>query len=141
MHFNPVALDSLLPTRVLHGRMTGGYPFQLAVSPQTLPRPTFPIHSLWETLGSTDQVAYDNLYDNHWSHSKRHPSRIQTLLGWNRLALLRVLYARRFALAAPPTTAATLLVIHQTIQNVIFCNLATLDTSTSTNPLQFFWLS
>ena len=110
INFNSVALDSLVPQSVLQGRMTWGYPFHLAVSPQTLSRPIFP-YIIWETLSGTDQVAYDNLYNNHGSHSKRHPSRIQTLLGWNRLALLRVLYARRFASAAPPTTVAMSLIL------------------------------
>ena len=95
VNFNSVALASLVPPSVLHGVMTWGYPFHLAASPQTLSRPTFPIHFLWETLGGTDQVAYNNLYNKHGSHSKRHPSRIQTLLGWNWLALLRMLYAHR----------------------------------------------
>ena len=111
MNFTSFALDSLVPQNVLQGLMTWDYPFHLEVSPQTLSLPAFPIHSLWETLSGTDQVAYNNLYNNHGSHSKRHPSSIQTLLGWNRLALLRVLYARRFASAAPPTTVAMSLIL------------------------------
>ena len=63
MNFNSVALDSLVPQNVLQGRMTWGYPFHLAVYPQTVSRPTFPIHSLWEILSGTDQVAYDDLYN------------------------------------------------------------------------------
>ena len=60
MNINPVALASVVPPSVLQ---RWDYPFHLAVSPQTLSRPTFPIHSLSETLRGSDQVAYDNLYN------------------------------------------------------------------------------
>ena len=51
----PVLVDSTLCFKWRAWWDNLGLSLHLAISPQTLPRPNFPIHSLWESLGDTDQ--------------------------------------------------------------------------------------
>ena len=118
----------------------GAIPFTyVAVSPQTLSLPAFPIHSLWETLSGTDQVAYDDLYNNHaWVSFKAAPKQYPNAARMESIGSPSCVVCAPIRFSSPTHYCSN--VTHPPINYpkcYLLQSIATLDKPTSTYPRRF----